>query len=104
MTCLVHQNDMPPDHDIDMPARWGRQALTEMPQHALIGALRVRAAREISGSRAVDTRSVVDTRLDLVAPPTATAEAAEPSDPYFARLVKLVPAEVLALYIAFKVV
>jgi energy-coupling factor transporter transmembrane protein EcfT len=43
-------------------------------------------------------------RSDVVTPTTATAEAAEPSDPYLARLVKLVPAEVLALYVALKVV
>jgi hypothetical protein len=31
-----------------------------------------------------------------------SAAAAEPPDPYFARLVKLVPSEVLALFVTFK--
>lgn len=38
-------------------------------------------------------------------PAAATAQAAaasEPTDPYFARLVKLVPSEVLALFVTFK--
>ena len=73
-----------------------------MSQHPLIGALRVRAARETPTPDLL--LEAADTRSNLVAPPPAPAVAAEPGDPYFSRLVKLVPAEVLTLYIAFKVV
>jgi hypothetical protein len=68
-----------------------------MPQNPLIGALRIRSARVIRAKSA-------DAPQSQDADKTATTQTAEPSDPYFARLVKLVPAEVLALYVALKVV
>lgn len=72
-----------------------------MPQHPLVGALRVRAVQEISARRQPEA---ADRSSGQTVNATTTAQVPEPSDPYFARLVKLVAAEVLALYIALKAV
>jgi hypothetical protein len=46
--------------------------------------------------------SAISGPLRIHAGPKAGGTAAPPEDPYLARLVKLIPAEILALYVAFK--